>query len=99
MDGRKSYEEMKRVVESCQSSGMSNKSYCKQAGIPLSKYYYWQKKLREDQEKPADKFIPIEIGEAGSHPHQIEISYPNGVRLKLPQGSPLTLISSLIRLS
>ena len=36
------------IIEQCQNSGKPIKSWCKEAGISSSKYYYWRRKLQHD---------------------------------------------------
>lgn len=34
------------VVQECAASGLSNREFCRQRGIPEKRFYYWQRKLR-----------------------------------------------------
>ena len=35
------------VVQECAASGLSNREFCRQRGIPEKSFYYWQRKLRQ----------------------------------------------------
>ena len=35
------------IIKDCKESGLSIRTYCKNAGIHENTYFYWQKKLRE----------------------------------------------------
>ena len=91
-------EEMFTLIESCSESGLSNKAFCVQQGLSQANFYYWKKKYHESQVKQEDKFIPVELPQSIHFINEIEIIYPNGVRLKLPQGQDLSVIRSFIGL-
>lgn len=40
-------EQWKAVLHDCRNSGLSNKAYCVEHGIPIKTFYYWQHKLRQ----------------------------------------------------
>ena len=87
-------EKMYQLVESYQQSGKSQKEFCIQSGIRLAKFNYWIRKFRQQQ--PSAGFLKIETGLA-SEQQELEICYPNGVRLKAT-AADLSLLSQLIRL-
>jgi transposase-like protein len=101
----KSEKEKIDLVKLCIDKGMPRKEYCKQQGISLATFYNWQKKYRETELKPEGKFVPIVIPAQTKQPAQIiaknieiEISYPNGVIVKLNQEMDLPMLRSLIGL-
>ncbi|MCK5470201.1 MAG: hypothetical protein KAI99_16880, partial [Cyclobacteriaceae bacterium] len=59
-------------------------AFCKQKGIAKSVFYYWQKRHKEDQSNGG--FIPIKVNNGNRiySPSVIEITYPNGVIVRLP---------------
>jgi hypothetical protein len=83
---------MRAVVEDWQSSGKSKKQYCLEKGINAAKFYYWYSKINDTEGSPRG-FIPIEKTSAT---REIEVVYPNGVRLKVDNDLPL--LSQLIHL-
>lgn len=85
---RRTKEDMFPVIEAWQHSGLSKKSFCKQQGIIKSVFFYWYKKYREEKEPGG--FIPITV--RASESAIVEIQYPNGVILKLPAGTPASLV-------
>jgi hypothetical protein len=89
-------EEMFTMIKISQESGMSKKAYCEQQGLALSNYYYWQKRYRASQHPTQGKFIPLNVVQGIDSLPQIEICYPNGVRLRLPQSIELSVIRSMI---
>ena len=83
---------MSAMIEDWRSSGKSKKEYCLEKGIKESKFYYWYARLHET-ETAAVGFIPIQKRSAVK---EIEVFYPNGVKLKVDLD--LLLLSRLIRL-
>jgi len=91
-------EEMFALVKTCIASEISNKDFCTLNKISQANYYYWQKKYLESQQVEPDDFIPVKFPRRVAAITEIEICYPNGVCIKLPQGSDLSLIRSFISL-
>ena len=90
-------EKMYELVEDCLRSGKTQKEYSQQAGIGYAKFNYWMCKYREQhQQQTAAGFIKVDTLTV-SQQQDLEILYPNGVRLKA-QGADLSLISELIHL-
>jgi transposase-like protein len=92
-------------VKSCLGSGMVKKVYCKQHSISSATFYNWQKRYRATELKTDEKFIPVVISSPAKQPEQtiaknveIEISYPNGVRVKFNQEMDLLMLRSLVGL-
>lgn len=80
------------MIEDWRSSGKSKKGYCLENGINEAKFYYWYSRSKET-ENPTPGFIPIQ---KASIVREIEVVYPNGVKLKV--NGDLSLLSQLIHL-
>jgi transposase-like protein len=100
---RRSEKDKFAFVKSCLESGMVKKAYCKEHGISSATFYNWHKKYMEAKHKNDGGFIPVVIPSTSKQPGQtiarnieIEISYPNGVRIKLKQEMDLPILRSLI---
>lgn len=91
-------EKMFELIKTCQESGMNNKAFCEQHGIGQAMFYYWKKKYNQSQLASEGKFISVRIKDNQVQTGEIEICYPNGVRLKLSQGIDLSIIRSFIGL-
>lgn len=88
---------MYQLVEECLHSGKTQKEYCQQAGISYAKFNYWMCRYRKQHQlKPTAGFIKVDTLPI-SEQQNLEIFYPNGVRLKA-WGADLSLISQLVRL-
>lgn len=101
----KSEKEKFAFVKSCIESGIVKKIYCKEHGVSSATFYNWHKKYRETELNTDEKFIPVVISSPTKQPEQaksknieIEISYPNGVKVKLNQEMDLSILRSLIDL-
>ena len=83
---------MLSMIADWQHSGKSKKAYCAENGINEAKFYYWIYRIKES-DKSAAGFLTID---KASKNNDIEIIYPNGVRIKVT--NDLGLLSQLIRL-
>lgn len=81
---------MQCMIADWQQSGKSKKAYCAEKGINEAKFYYWISRIKETN---SCSFITID---KASRQNDIEIIYPNGVRIKIE--NDVALVSQLIRL-
>ena len=97
-------------------SGKTVKQFCQEAQLAPSRFYRWQRKLRQEAAgNPNGEFMPVSINNRGGKVvmvsgngqplsqsrHQqptCEISFPNGVTVRLSGSIPLEAISGLIML-
>ena len=83
-------EQMRRHIEACSQSGLTVTDYCTQNGLVKSNYYYWLKKLHEEN-KPSG-FTAVSVATDGA----VEIVYPNGVQLSYKGAINVVVIKTLI---
>jgi hypothetical protein len=95
---RSTPEKMFALIKTCEESGLNNKTFCEQHGIGQAMFYYWKKKYIQSQSTHERKFISVRIKDTQFQTGEIEICYPNGVRIKLSQGIDLSVIRSFIGL-
>ena len=83
------------VIQECSDSGLSNREFCRQRGIPEKSFYYWQRKLRQQiVESAAPQLVPLE---PVTEPEDLlQIQY-RGAELKLPAGVDMDAVASLLR--
>ena len=83
------------VVQECAASGLSNREFCRQRGIPEKSFYYWQRKLRQQiVESAAPQLVPLEpVTEPGD---LLQIQY-RGAELKLPADVDMDAVAALLR--
>ena len=83
------------VVQECAASGLSNRDFCRQRGIPEKSFYYWQRKLRQQiVESAAPQLVPLEPVAAPEDLLQIQY---RGAELKLPAGVDMDAVAALLR--
>ena len=83
-------DEMRSHIEACGKSGLSVTDYCTQNGLIRSCYYYWHKKLSDENNSPG--FIPVSIKRNSS----VEITYPNGVQLSFTGDINASTLNALV---
>ena len=83
------------VVQECAASGLSNREFCRQRGIPEKSFYYWQRKLRQQiVESAAPQLVPLEpVTESED---LLQIQY-RGAELKLPASVDMDAVAALLR--
>lgn len=90
-------EEMLLLMKEFENSGLSQKEFSGSKNIGFHKFNYWYRKLKREQEELSG-FVRVDTGKTTSHGgSQLELIYPNGVKLKVDCGD-LPLLSQLIRL-
>ena len=83
-----------QIIRECQSSGLSNKEYCRQHGITEKTYYYWLRKLRSE----AAEGIPqiVEVEPPADVEDKVYIRF-RGAELTLPAGTNVEAIVAVLR--
>jgi hypothetical protein len=98
-----------RFIEQWQTSGLTQDEYCKREKLAKSTFSYWLKKRRKQKyhsnallKKPVKKFIPVEISGTADVPvlsdGQIQITYPNGLKVICPSGINIQQLKTLINM-
>lgn len=88
-------EHMLAQVEAWRESGLTQRSYCEQAGIKPATFSYWIQKSKNQQEDLIG-FIEIKRSTAILE-NKYEVIYPNGVSVRLETNN-LKELSALINL-
>jgi len=83
---------MLSLVEDWRTSGQTQQAFCQFHGIKLGTLAYWVRISKEDRGPSGF----VEVFPKNSPIRQIEVIYPNGV--KVNAGTDLTLVSKLIHL-
>ena len=85
------------IIRECQASGLTNREFCTQRGIPEKKYYYWLRKLRKTAaaSMPPHQLVRLEENSGPSEKRWIEIRYGEA-ELKLPEYVDLKAVVSLL---
>lgn len=88
-------QEMFALIEEFENSSMSGTDFCKAKGMEPSTFYYWKKKKFQRNAPEGVGFMTISPKTETNG--NLELIYPNGIRLKL-DASQLPLIGKLLRL-
>jgi len=97
----KKKERMFELVDQWHKSGQTKTDFCQQKKINIHTFTYWVQKYKtQGQQKHkannTKKFIPLQV--APGRPTAVELVYPNGVRLCVPEEVDLLFLKSLIKI-
>lgn len=101
-----------KLLERQKESGLSVRGFCSNEGIAPSSFYYWLKKLRNEEN--GKRFIPLVVRSAGTSINPflkselsedqkvngtlLEITYPNGITLRVKNDLDLVHLRTLVLL-
>jgi len=94
MSKRKTAEQMYPLVAEWETTGQTREEFCSAHGLTLSSFAYWRQKYLEGQNQPDTGFKEL-LPTPGA---QIEVCYPNGVKVTLPANGSMATIRALIHL-
>lgn len=84
-----------QVIQECRDSGLTNREFCRQRGIPEKKFYYWLRKLRTQALEVAQpQIVPISPGAVAEDVLQIHF---RGAELRLPGSVDLDAVVAVLR--
>ena len=81
------------LIEQWHDSAMAKKDFCSLHNVKPATFQYWISKYKRANQKVAGGFVPLQAEDSG----HIEITYPNGVRVRV-QGSDPVSLAQLIHL-
>lgn len=94
-------QEMQKLIETYQASGLTQKQFCIQAQIPRSTFQFWLKRFRNRQEltgmTDGSKFISLKVKDTDCLSRGCRLCYPNGVTLHFDERVPADLLVALIK--
>ena len=94
---RNSERKMFSLIKKWQDSGLSKKEFCKQQDIATQNFHYWSKKYKQTYSSLENEFIPIEVNPVQEiTKDEIQIFYPNGVKLIFSEDLSFSKIRALI---
>ena len=94
---QKRQEEMFSTIEKWKQGSLSRKSFCREHHIAPSTFSYWYSKYTRSQgsdSRQGSGFIKVEPAFQSS----LEVFYPNGVKIRLPQDTSVSDLRALIQL-
>ena len=81
---RKTDREMFPLVEQWLESGERQLDFCARHGLKVCVLSYWLKKYRSQSRSKSEGFVPISVRNTNSL--EIEVCYPNGVKIRADTG-------------
>ena len=93
------FREWARIVQACQSSGLSNREFCRQNGISEKSYYYRLRQLRESviaHSEQTRTLVKIEESFPAAPDQMLCIQFC-GARLELPGSVDIAAVTALLR--
>jgi len=92
-------QEWARIVKECQSSGLSNREFCRQNGIPEKTYYYRLRQLRESvisHGEHTGTLVKLEEEPPEMEDQKLRIQFC-GARMELPANVDMDAVAGLLR--
>lgn len=79
--------EMRGVIRDLKESGLGVRAYAKKLGIPATRLWYWQRRLRvldEKQDKASMDFLPVTVVPDPPSPALLTVEARTGRRILVP---------------
>jgi hypothetical protein len=100
-----------KIVDDYESSGLPIGQYCRLNHITHSSFYSWRTRLKGEQKKsqeppaimpePPTSFIALDINHEDCRPRPIpthlELHFPSGIKLIIPDGSDFEFLGQLLK--
>ena len=92
-----------QVVKSCNTSGLSNREFCRQHQISEKTYYYWLRRLREagasQMEDRTPTLVPLEPAPQPARQETDDMLYIRfrGAELTLPGRTDMDTVAALLK--
>src|SRR5262245_2063748 len=93
---------VERLARFC-ASGLRPAEFCAQEGVSLPSFYSWKRRLDAearsadeqgtDHPPPGPRLLPVRLASA---PAPVELVLPGGTVLRIPPGSDLAFVRSLV---
>ena len=90
-------EQMFELIEKWEKGDLSIKKFCLRENITYFTFQYWRKKLLESARLSG--FVSIEAPAPACPLGKLELHYPNGVKITLPENSSLDSVQQLLLLT
>ena len=85
-----------KIMEMQQASGVNKSAWCREQGINLKTFYYWQKKLGSISTEKPQNFVEAVITEPVSASSKIQL-YVGNIRIDVFDGVNAELLAKTIR--
>lgn len=82
-------------IRACRSSSLSVRAWCRENNVPISSFYYWQKKIFNRVSGRETSFVEIPVSEKSSYGAIARLTV-NGITVELLSGISATEIAEII---
>lgn len=82
-------------IRACRSSSLSVRAWCRENNVPISSFYYWQKKIFNRVSGRESSFVEIPVSEKSSYGAIARLTV-NGIAVELLSGISATEIAEII---
>ncbi len=82
------------LIRECQSSGLSNREFCRQRGVSEKSFYYWLRKLREQAVDTVPNLVPLEAVPMLTGMLQIRFK---GAEISVPETVDMDAVAALLK--
>ena len=82
------------LIRECQSSGLTNKEFCRQRGVSEKSFYYWLHKLRGQVSEAVPELVPLDPVPAPTGILQIQFK---GSELSVPGSVDMDAVAALLK--
>ena len=92
-----------QVVKSCNTSGLSNREFCRQHQISEKTYYYWLRRLRDagasQVEDRTPTLVPLDPAQQASPQERVDMLHIRfrGAELTLPGRTDMDTVAALLK--
>lgn len=91
---RKTEEEMFDLIDQWEASKLTQSAFCESHELSMSTFTYWRGKYLDSKNDETSDFVKLEPEWSSS----LEVVYPNGVKVRLPERTSLSEVRILIQL-
>jgi len=89
------------LIEVWKGSGQTQKAFCLEKDLALSKFQYWYKKYQQGHQPAGEPFMAVTVGSKAAVakpavPGSMEILWPDGRRLIFHQGVEVSFLRALL---
>ena len=88
-------QEWAEKIRACRSSSLSVRAWCRENNVPISSFYYWQKKIFNRVSGRESRFVEIPVSEKSNYVAIARLTV-NGIAVELLSGISVTEIAEII---
>ena len=95
---RRSREEADRLAAECEASGLSQREFCEQRGVPLKTLIRYLARYRREQcdGNQAPRWVAVEVGAKRGDPAQLSVVVAGGRRIEVRRGFDAETLRRLV---